>query len=314
MGRASRKEKKKGKEAKKKKGDEDDMSIPGLVARAEECVATYDFDGALVLYQKALESNADNAPILDAVGELLLELGEHEKAKAVLIRSVQIEPTGSFGTYMYLGQLMSGTDAVACFDRGAELLLKEIEQSQDAANTQMLRRKLSCAMCSRGEVYMTDLCDHPQAESECARSLEAAVQHDPSNPDAWVAKGNFHICQQNAPEALQCLDKASELIDAIEDDDELPPFEVRLTVGKMYVELAEHAKVVEVLEDLLAEDDEHIEVLFMLGSAYKELGDGSAAKDCADRASLLYSKLPPEARDGIVENKLGQLVSLLANA
>jgi len=310
MGRAARKDKKKAGGGAKRK---EEKNIPELVARAEACVGDYDFEGALKLFEQALQLDPNSTPVLDAVGEVLLEMGEHEKAKAVFIQSVQLAPEGSFATYMYLGQLMNGTDAVACFDRGSTLLLKEMEGESDVVAKQLLGRKLSSALCARAELYMTDLCDDPQAEAECSRSLSNAVEHDPTNPDAWVAKANFHICQQDAATGLQCLDKAVELVEAIEDDDALPPFEVRLSIGKMYVELAEHAKVTAVLEDLLAEDDEHIEVLFMLSVAYKELGEVASAQECAEKATVLFAKLPPEERSPVVERKITELVQALQN-
>lgn len=289
-------------------------SVPALMSSAEECIAAYDFEGAMQFYEQALQIDPNHSPLLDAVGEVLLEMGEPEKAKAVLIQSVQLAPEGSFSTYMYLGQLLMGADAVACFDRGTALLLKDMECESDVAAKQELGHKLSSALCARAEVYMTDLCDDAQAEAECERSLTSATQYGASNPDAWVAKANFHICQQKADAALQCLDQAVALIEQIEDDSALPPFEVRLSIGKMYVELAEHAKVTAVLEDLLAEDDDHVEALFMLGVAYKELGEVASAQDCAQRAVTAYGKLDASERSPVIEAKISELVQALQGA
>ena len=43
--------------------------------RAEACVGDYDYEGALGLYEQALQLDATSTEVLDAVGEILLEMG-----------------------------------------------------------------------------------------------------------------------------------------------------------------------------------------------------------------------------------------------
>jgi len=314
MGRASRKDKKKksagGKRGKKEEEPVPAASVEEALSQAEAFIAQYDHEGALKIYEQVLSAQPDCTAVLDAAGELLLEIGEAEQAQALLTRSVQLAPEGNFATYMYLGQLMQGMDAVACFDRGCQLLLKEMEQAEPG-HVKIFRHRLSSALCARAEVYMTDLCDRPEAEQECAKSLASAVEHDATNPDGWVAKANFHICQQDAATALQCLDRASDLISEMEDDD-LPPFELRFTVAKLYVELAEHHKVIEAVEDLLCEDEDHVECLFILANALKAVGEVSSARESAARAAELYAKVPPQERQRAIEEKISSLVQSLA--
>jgi hypothetical protein len=56
-----------------------------------------------------------------------------------------------------------------------------------------LERELSSAFCAVAELWMTDLCDESEAESECASSIDKAIQSDQSNAEAWQTKARLHL-------------------------------------------------------------------------------------------------------------------------
>jgi tetratricopeptide (TPR) repeat protein len=97
-------------------------SVQALVERAERCVDTFELPLALKFYEKALALEPENCALLDASGELLMQLDEAERAIAVLQKSVALEPDGNFATWTNLGQLLGGAAAVQCFDKGIGLL------------------------------------------------------------------------------------------------------------------------------------------------------------------------------------------------
>lgn len=96
--------------------------VGALIERAERCVDTFELPLALKFYERALAFEPDNCALLDATGELLLRLGEAERAVAVLEKSVSLAPNANFAAYLNLGQLQSGTAAVQRFEQGVELL------------------------------------------------------------------------------------------------------------------------------------------------------------------------------------------------
>ena len=58
---------------------------------------------------------------------------------------------------MYMGQMSEGLDSVRCFQQGVDLMsseLSQVEGNSDEAKT--LRRKISSALCSMTEIYLTD--------------------------------------------------------------------------------------------------------------------------------------------------------------
>ncbi|TGZ74371.1 hypothetical protein CRM22_000978 [Opisthorchis felineus] len=73
-----------------------------------------------------------------------------------------------------------------------------------------LQRAESNAFCAIAELYMTDLCDLPEARTECQKAFEGATQTDPTNPQAWLAAANFYTVtadSQASRDAVQrCLD------------------------------------------------------------------------------------------------------------
>jgi tetratricopeptide (TPR) repeat protein len=95
-----------------------------LVERAQRCMDMFELSLALKFYERALEHEPDNCEILDAAGELLMRLGETERALALLQKSVSLVAEGNFATHMHLGQLQSGATAVQSFEQGLNLLRK----------------------------------------------------------------------------------------------------------------------------------------------------------------------------------------------
>ena len=58
-------------------------------------------------------------------------------------RAVEVQPDEGFSKYMTLGQLFEGLNAVQCFQKGIELMLKEKEQKQ----AQEVRCVCVCVLC-----------------------------------------------------------------------------------------------------------------------------------------------------------------------
>ena len=304
MGRASRSKggAKSGASAKKSK----QSRIKDFVEAAEECCTQMEYGQALQHYESALKINPEDTTLLDAAGEILLELGQVDQAREVLTRSVQLNPSGSFCTYMYLGQLCQGVDAVACYDRGIKLLTKELE-SADGDDALLLRAKLSESLSSKAELYMTDLCDMPNAEAQCQAAIEASLQADPSNVDALLTAANLFCVVQNREQAIEHLDRAAAVLEQLGDN--RPPPHVCLNCAKLYVELEEHEKAAEQLEEVLADDDQLTEAHFMLAVEYQALGDKESAQESCTKAHDLHKREPEPCP--IIMRKILELIEEL---
>lgn len=58
---------------------------------------------------------------------------------------------------MYNGQLLTGIEAIKCFEKGCEIMKKKLEEQKEAAcEAEISEMELSSGFCSIAEIYMTD--------------------------------------------------------------------------------------------------------------------------------------------------------------
>lgn len=59
---------------------------------------------------------------------------------------------------MYLGQMLSEKDAIQAFQKGVDLMVVEKSKIQDTTSEEakFLASKISSALCSMTEIYLTD--------------------------------------------------------------------------------------------------------------------------------------------------------------
>lgn len=283
--------------------DDDDNNIMAL--DEEDCNLTYaqscERIAGLHLYLGQLSSG------LDALTSFRLGVNELERAIGVLERSTAI--AAAAGTASNNVHLTDDCDELGSFDNIRQFLVET-------------RRQLCAAYCSIAELYLTDLCDEPDAETSCEAVLTLALALEdasPPLPDALQTMANFRLSQSRLPEALECIMKAydrmkvgCEAMSALiglantADDDEkevveqideksrelvdvdaassLPEYHFRVQTSKIMLECASLIKdgepdtvensnkcvesAIQVLGSLLAENDEVIEVWYLLGCAF----------------------------------------------
>jgi len=269
------------------------------------------------------------------------------------------------GLHLYLGQLSSGMEALSSFRVGVSDLESAIsvlerigasgdsgmddvemeggDEQMDSVNLKRFlietRRQLCAAHCSIAELYLTDLCEEPDAESSCEAALESALALDevssadvvstahgnndgenkmgPPPPDALQTMANFRLSQSRVPEALECIlkaydrmmvgceamsalvglgsdgsgkiddveleSKSRELVD-VDAASSLPEYNFRCQTAKIMLECASLLEndssdandtinqcaesAIQVLGSLIAQNDEVIEVWYLLGCAF----------------------------------------------
>ena len=153
--------------------------------------------------------------------------------------------------------------------------------------------------CSIAELYMTDLCDYPSAETAACTCVETALKVSPPNmPDAYQAGCNLRLSQNRGYEGCVMINAAYKMmeegvqIQASGGDGELseqqmkavealPDYAFRTQTGKLLIECASGVegvsdeernemgqKAVQVLGSCMAENDEIVETWFLLGCAF----------------------------------------------
>lgn len=160
-------------------------SASELAASGQACIERYEMERGLELLGRALQLEPDSVPLLDAIGEACLQAGRRDEARLHFSRSVELQPHGAPGRYMYLGQLMEGIDAVRCFEQGVAILRVEREEVERRSGAREALRQawveathaLATGLCSAAEIYLTDACDEPDAEQRCeALAMEVRLE------------------------------------------------------------------------------------------------------------------------------------------
>jgi hypothetical protein len=133
--------------------------------------------------------------------------------------------------HMYLGQLSTGMEALAAYQKGIDCLLQakgrtvaglgrseatttaataaatspddDEDEDEDAPPQPQptLEQQLAAAYTSMAELYLTDLCFEDSAESSCEKHLQLALQCDPTSVDALQTLASLQLSQQKPHEA-----------------------------------------------------------------------------------------------------------------
>jgi tetratricopeptide (TPR) repeat protein len=196
-------------------------------------------------------------------------------------------------SFLLLGQLHQGQDAVDLYKRGLTNL--------KPLNTEQLKC-YSDALCALTEIYMTDLCDEEEAETNCESFMEQALQKDPLNPEIYSTFASVRLSQCRNEEAQELLVKGMDLwyIEPQEDapivvDPTWPNLPSRMSFVRLLIEVSLYDRALAVLETCQAEDDSDPEIWYLFGWCYFNLGQSqdmemnfSDAKECLDKVLQVF--------------------------
>lgn len=282
--RVKRKKAPKDKQPKKVTGSaKESYSIDDILDKVEEYIDTFQYELAQKFCQRALEMDNDNIRALETSGFLLLELGNMDAAKNCFGRVVELEPESGHSKYMYLGQLLTGIDAIKCFQKGIELMKKSMEESDGAGacsaeDGKPTAKDISSAYCAIAEIYLTDSCFEDDAESKCKECLELAIQSDSENCEAYQLMASFLLSKDDKEGARNNIEKSVALwLPQLQEAEKaegsnIDPVQVcpvsylsRMNAAKILIEVEKYDIASEILELLLEEEEEVIEVWYLLG-------------------------------------------------
>jgi tetratricopeptide (TPR) repeat protein len=98
----------------------------------------------------------------------------------------------------------------------------------------------------------------------------------------------------------------------------MPPFEFRAATARILIECEEHAAAGQLLERLVAENDEIAEVWLLLAQCHMQLGAAADARECLERADELSENLlkfePALKQDAQFMSMVGKIKALKATA
>ncbi|XP_063736251.1 uncharacterized protein si:dkey-12j5.1 isoform X2 [Eleginops maclovinus] len=274
---------------KAKKKSAEKYSVLQLLEKTEECMDSFDFEMARLFCQRALDVESSNLQALDMQGHICSELGDTQKAKEAFLRAVELSPDVGHSKYMYLGQIHTGQESVDFYTKGIQVLLSVLDkQAQTKAQAaaaapadeeaELPTAKDVCvAYCSMAEIYLTDLCMEEGAGDKCKELIERALQYHHENPEALQLMASYLFSTERNQEGKEYLlksvglwlpaQKQSAASSSTDEDmqNDIPPYESRVTTAKLLLESEEFELAVDVLEGLLDEDDEVVQVWYLSG-------------------------------------------------
>lgn len=200
-----------------------------LIANARALLQTSQAEKALELLAPEVDKQTTNVPYLQIFGETLLENNDVETAYDVLMKACELDPEAAQGTekFFYLGQIIGGQDGLNSLDIGLNKLSKQvilINEDKGADDPLLVElatlypskddlklylvKKLNQGIFAKIEIWMTDLCMEPEAESKCDELIEYSLSLDPENPEALSLLSSIRISQQRNDEAKEALLKS----------------------------------------------------------------------------------------------------------
>ena len=249
---------------------------------------------AIGFLKRAFDLECENLLVLDAYSEACIQLGERAEALALLQKATIIDSTDN-SRWLTMAQLQCGQDALSSFQHGVQLILLKL--GSDGISEADVKRNIVClsqAYTSMAELYMTDLCYEENAEDHCANYVALALERDPTSLDGNQALASLRLSQKRNQEAsaimqelcsrtMEMRTKFHQLTVIQEllaqpngQEDELaqsvPTLEFSIQTAKLLVECAKECpalstQAIDLLTDLLNDDDENIEVWYILGIA-----------------------------------------------
>ena len=296
------------------------VTLQQVLDAAQGELEQFRLEEARQLLTRALDMKPDCVPALEMSAGLLLDLGEMKSACSLLQRAVQLEPLTGPCKFLSLAQLLQGREAADCYSKAVELLTAEAEASPAAAvaapDGPSAARRLSCAFCALAELYMTDLCDEPDAETLCRNYVARAVSSDPSNPEAHQTEAGLLLVTGDTDGARTALRRSTDLWlpafqaaragTAAGDPLEVCPlsYDLRLATVRSLIEVGCWETAEQVLDGLTEEDDEVVETWYLLAlAAFEQGGETRAsARPYLERARQAAAQNPDQQNPEMTEH------------
>ncbi|KXH31396.1 TPR domain-containing protein [Colletotrichum simmondsii] len=236
---------------------------------------------------------------LNLLGQISIEMGEVDEARAYFLRAVELDPEGALDErigggpekFLWLAQLSEegGQDSVNWFDKGAQSLRGQIQALVDVGDEKRSaeqgtaleekKQKLGGTLCAVAEVYMTDLSWEADAEQRCEALVTEAGLVAPDSAETWQTVANVRISQEKIDEARAALTRSLELwVDLPPLDPNVPAFPTRISLVRLLLEVEMEQEAIEVLERLVGDDDQSVEAWYLGGWALFIAGEKVKAK------------------------------------
>ncbi|KAI1309506.1 hypothetical protein EDD11_004092 [Mortierella claussenii] len=249
-------------------------TVGDLLTQANQAVDRFEFELGHQFVMRALSMEPQNVVALEAAGSIEVELELFNEAKEHFLECVKIQPNTGYSKFMYLGQMSEQLEAISYFQQGVKLMMEERAKMPiditSGSEYLSLSSKISSALCAMTDIYLTDCCFEPNAESQCESYLAQAMQIEPVTPEVYQTMASVRLSQQRMDEAKAALAQGLTLwlgSDPTDENGPTPDYETRLALVKLLLETALYDEAFTVLNGLIEENDQVPDTLYLFGWA-----------------------------------------------
>ncbi|KAH8582493.1 TPR repeat [Cryptosporidium sp. chipmunk genotype I] len=279
------------------------MKTLELLSKAQALINKFppEYDNANVLFTQAIQLDPLNSSILSAYGEFLCSIGNFDRGKELLEKSIRVSPDDDYVKYFSLAQILDGEESLFHWRKGIEILRENIKilekRESDKSSIErlyLMKSQLCSAHCAISELFMTDLCYSNDAENQVKENLAKASEVNDDHFETLCCKlayfktiDDFEECEKHVLKIKHILankyNLSVELSDFAEEprnDVILPEYSVRLNLSRTLIDLNETELAELVLNTLLKEDEEDWQVWYLLSWCSLVSEDANGAEEC----------------------------------
>jgi tetratricopeptide (TPR) repeat protein len=247
------------------------MDVLTCLALATHALNEGNPQAACEFYEVALKLNPNNVDVLEAYGEVLFHhIRDHDRAVQLLQHAAEVCPNEGPVKFSNLAQLSQGFDALGYYAKALVILRRDLAKTKGSEEKDHIRRSIAEAKAAIAELYLTDLCDEPDAEEKCERFVQEAIESCHTCVDAFQTLGSLRLSQEAFPEAKAALARAVDLCEQLEEGLQ-PAYETRVELGKLLMQVSPR-RAFEWLRLVLNLDPENAYVWFLLGETSRMRG------------------------------------------
>ncbi|OII74136.1 TPR repeat-containing protein [Cryptosporidium ubiquitum] len=281
------------------------MKTLELLSKAQALINKFppEYENANILFTQAVKLDPLNSNILSAYGEFMCSIGNFDRAKELLEKSIKINPYDDYVKYFSLAQILDGEESLFYWRKGIEILRENIKNIMEKRENDkysiekldLMRDQLCSAYCAISELFMTDLCYNNEAESQVRENLAKASEINEDHFETLCCKlsyfktiDDFEECKLYVSKIKRILENKynlcvefKDLVDEYKDNEVLlPEYSVRLNLSRTLIDLNETELAELVLSTLLKEDEEDWQVWYLLSWCSLVSEDVNGAVEC----------------------------------
>ncbi|HEY3176261.1 MAG TPA: tetratricopeptide repeat protein [Candidatus Polarisedimenticolia bacterium] len=252
----------------------------------------------------AVEINGDNGRCLSRLAQVLLVQDKTAEAEPYLARAAELMPADE-GVLFNLARLYETTGRL---DKALETYEKYLAAAPTSSRAgtahlkvaRMLNQaRLPAEAIGHYEAFLRSQPDKNEVRAELAAALmasskypEALAEYDKviaagaADPAALANAGSICLLMQELPRAVELLEKS-----VAADKAPIPP---RIGLATALAQSGEHARAVEVLRTVTADDPQNNRAWYLMGQSLMKLGKAREAREALERHRAIHERIMKE--------------------